>query len=262
MDAGALGGGSDSDLRSMVFSHARELGASLVRACRADMWETHPIQSPEFWPKNTWPWVESVVVLGIPLFAPMMATTPSMVYQELYDTTNRMLDDMAYRLATYLTGLGWRAMFFPRDCYYNVDVLVANPNAAFSHVIAAYYAGMGTIGDSRNLITREFGPRLRMVSVLTDAPIAPDPLLEEDLCIHCGICLRECPVHAFTDVGGPVYEMDKVACTRYHVEIRDQHHWPCGVCASVCPVGDDLRTYRGAPIVTREGIRHVQAFGS
>lgn len=93
-----------------------------------------------------------------------------MVYQELYDTSNRVLDDMAYRLTNYIVNrLGYKAIFFPRDCYYNIDVLVDNPNAAFSHVMAGYYAGMGTIGDSHNLITKEFGPRLRIVSILTDA---------------------------------------------------------------------------------------------
>ncbi len=42
--------------------------------------------------------------------------------------------------------------------------------------MAGYYAGMGTIGDSHNLITKEFGPRLRIVSILTDAPIPADPM--------------------------------------------------------------------------------------
>ena len=29
-------------------------------------------------------------------------------------------------------------------------------SAAFSHVVAGYYAGLGTFGDSHNLITKEF----------------------------------------------------------------------------------------------------------
>ena len=94
-----------------------------------------------------------------------------MVYQELYDTSNRVLDDMAYRLTNYIVNrLGYKAIFFPRDCYYNIDVLVDNPNAAFSHVMAGYYAGMGTIGDSHNLIAKEFGPRLRLHSYRCPAP--------------------------------------------------------------------------------------------
>ena len=66
-----------------------------------------------------------------------------MVYQELYDTSNRVLDDMAYRLTNYIVNrLGYKAIFFPKDSNYNIEVLEANPNAAFSHVMAGYYEGM------------------------------------------------------------------------------------------------------------------------
>lgn len=56
--------------------------------------------------------------------------------------------------------------------------------------------------------------------------------------------------------------MDKVVCTEYHVDLVNQHHWPCGKCVSVCPVGDDMKVYRGSEIVSKEGIKHCQSFGS
>lgn len=252
-----------SELKEKIFDKAKDLGANIIRSCSVDMWEKHPIQSPEFWPQNIWPWVKNVIVMGIPLYSPMMSTTPSMVYQELYDTSNRVLDDMSYRLVNYITGLGHKAIFFPRDCYFNVKVLVDNPNAAFSHVIAGYYAGLGTIGDSHNLITKEYGPRLRIVSILTDAPIEPDEMLTENLCIHCKKCMKMCPIHCFTDNGGEVYEMDKVACTKYHVSLFEEKHcWPCGVCANICPVGEDIKMYKGIDIISEEGIKHCQSYGS
>lgn len=251
-------------LREQIWQKARELGANLIGCAPASRWETQPVQAEEFWPQRIWPWVNSVIVLGIPLFAPMMQTTPSMVYQELYDTSNRVLDDLAYRLSNYMTTeCGCRTIYFPRDCYSNIEVLMKNPNAAFSHVIAAYYAGLGTIGDSHNLITKEFGPRLRLVSILTDAKLPADEMLEKQLCLHCGKCLRSCPSHSFTvDEPGKLYRMDKIACTAYHVELSRQHHWPCGVCAGVCPVGEDIRAWRGEQVVTPEGVQHCQAFGS
>ena len=36
----------------------------------------------------------------------MLETTPSVVYSELYNTTNRFLDEAAYRLAMTLHALG------------------------------------------------------------------------------------------------------------------------------------------------------------
>ena len=113
------------ELKRQICEKARALGANLVRSCPAARWAEHPIQPPDFWPQNIWPWVQNVVVLGIPLYAPMMAASPSMVYQELYDTSNRVLDDMAYRLTNFIaTELGFRALYFPRDCYYSIETLL------------------------------------------------------------------------------------------------------------------------------------------
>lgn len=254
---------NDVEIKEKICQKARDLGAGMVRSCSVKKWSDIPIQEPEFWPENIWPWSRNVIVLAIPLFAPMVQTTPSMVYQELYDTSNRILDEMSYRLANYIVSeLGYRAIFFPRDCYYSIEVLTENPNAAFSHVLAGCYAGIGSIGDSHNLISREYGPRMRLVSVITDAPLAEDPMSEEDLCIHCGRCRRECPVQCLKENGDDIYSMDKIACTRHHVGLKNDHHWPCGKCISVCPVGEDMKMYRNVKAVTPEGIVHCQKFGS
>ena len=202
-------------------------------------------------------------MLAIPLLLPMAATAPSMVYQEQYDTGNRVMDDMAYRLASYLmTERGQRAVYFPRDGYDGIAVLLKNPAAAFSHVVAGYYAGVGTIGASHNLLTEEFGPRIRLVSVITDAPLEPDAMPKAELCLHCGKCLRQCPAGCFTDTGAALYAMDKDACTAHHIALKEQHHWPCGYCATFCPVGEDLRLYRDGEVVTPAGVTHCQTFGS
>ncbi|MGM9533524.1 4Fe-4S dicluster domain-containing protein [Intestinibacter sp.] len=253
-------------LKEKICEKAYDLGVNIIKSCSVSKWEEMPIQAPEFWPQNIWPWAKNVIVLGIPLYEPMINTTPSMVYQELYDTSNRVLDDMAYKLTNYIvTKLGYKAIYFPRDCYYSIEVLLKNPNAAFSHVIAGYYAGVGTIGDSHNLITKEFGPRLRLVSIITDAPIPADEMLEEDLCIHCKKCLKNCPAKCFEENiedKKDIYKMDKVACTQRNVDVKNDHHWPCGICISVCPVGEDLKMYKGVTITSKEGIKHCQSYGS
>ncbi len=253
----------DSAQKRRIYRKAKELGAELTGVCAADSWEKEPIQEPEFWPQNIWPWARSVIVLAIPLFYPMACTAPSMLYQEQYDTSNRIMDDMAYHLAKYLMiEEGCRAFFFPRDCYDNIEVLLKNPAAAFSHVMAGYYAGLGTIGDSHNLLTRKYGARIRIVSVITDAEIEPDEKCSEDLCIHCGKCKRECPAGCFEENGEGPYRMDKTQCIRYHIELVKQHHWPCGHCATFCPVGEDLKLYRGIEAVTATGAEHCRKYGS
>ena len=93
--------GQNAELKQRICKKARELGANLIRSCPVERWAEYPIQRPEFWPQHIWPWVKNVIVLGIPLYVPMMAAAPSMIYQELYDTSNRILDDMAYRPVSY-----------------------------------------------------------------------------------------------------------------------------------------------------------------
>ena len=93
---------SGENIKQKICDKAFDLGINLIRSCSATKWEGIPIQAPEFWSTNIWPWVKNIIVLGIPLYSPMMSTTPSMVYQELYDTSNRVLDDMAYRLTNYI----------------------------------------------------------------------------------------------------------------------------------------------------------------
>lgn len=253
----------DAQLKEDIYRRAKELGAELIRSCSVDSWHLEPIQSPEFWPENIWPWARSVIVLGIPLFLPMASTAPSMLYQEQYDTSNRIMDDTAYRLAQYiLPEKKYRSFFFPRDCYDDIEVLLKKPAAAFSHVLAGYYAGMGTVGDSHNLITKEYGPRVRIVSVITDAPIEPDPKCEKELCIHCRKCMEVCPVGCFSENGSGPYRMDKDKCTQYHIDLVKQHHWPCGYCATFCPVGEDMKQYRGVEAVTESGKEHCRYYGS
>ncbi|MDR2391455.1 MAG: 4Fe-4S dicluster domain-containing protein, partial [Planctomycetota bacterium] len=136
------------------------------------------------------------------------------------------------------------------------------PTAAFSHVVAGRHAGLGTVGANHTLLTPRFGPRVRLVSVITDAEISPDPLFAGELCTGCGLCLRSCPAKAFTPrPGSRIADMDRRKCARYHDLLRDGLRYPCGVCAKVCPVGEDRRLY-GQVSVSEAGVRHCQSFGS
>jgi len=59
--------------------------------------------------------------------------------------------------------------------------------------VAAVACGVGEIGWSKVLLTRKFGPRVRLGTILTDAELEPDPLPEPSLCNRCMRCVRDCP---------------------------------------------------------------------
>jgi epoxyqueuosine reductase len=230
-------------IKRYIVRKAKQLGAEIVGFAPVTRWEENKDTKPPYYPQSIFPFTKTVIVLGVPIFIPMLDTTPSIVYSELYNTTNRLLDEIGYKLSIALNAKGHQAIFFPRDGYGDISVLVTKPEAAFSHVIAGKYAGLGTIGYNHTLLTKEFGPRVRLVSILTDAVIAPDKMMSEELCIKCELCKKCCPMSAFTTTEHLIANMDKTKCAVYHERLKKDYHYPCGVCIKVCPVGDDRKFY-------------------
>ncbi|GHT30216.1 4Fe-4S ferredoxin [Bacteroidia bacterium] len=232
-----------ANLRLQITRKAKQLGADLVGFAPVSRWEELNEVPAPFYPQHIFPFTRTVIVLAVPVFIPMVDTTPSVVYAELYNTTNRILDEMAYKLAQFINGKGHRSVYFPRDAYGDISALIDKPEAAFSHVLAAKYAGLGTIGFSHALLTKEYGPRVRLVSVFTDAELSPDPMPEKELCIHCELCSKCCPTDSLLSSQKPVADMDKHNCSIYHQQLKQRFCYPCGVCIKVCPIGNDRKLY-------------------
>jgi hypothetical protein len=54
-------------------------------------------------------------------------------------------------------------------------------------------AGLGEFGLNNLLLTPQYGPRVRLESMITTAELAPDPLCEGPICLGvdaCGVCLE------------------------------------------------------------------------
>lgn len=234
------------EARDLVMRKCADLDIPLAGFAPADRWDEPAYGSlvPEaFRPKAIVPETRSVIVLGLPVTLPVLETTPSIWYHELYRTVNSLLDEYGYRIALALSAEGYPSVWIPRDGYGSVSVLREKPVAFFSHRHAAFLAGLGNFGINNMLLTPGFGPRVRFVSVFTTAVIKPDPVLPGPLCTRCMRCVEACPVNALDGKDYPEGITDKKACAARSEALFLRDISPCGLCIMVCPVGDDRRVF-------------------
>jgi epoxyqueuosine reductase QueG len=243
MERGAADG---AGLKQQILDRCVRDEIPLVGIAPADRWDT-PLFEPwvpeAFRPRSLFPEAASVVVLGLPVSLPVLDTAPSIHYHELYKTVNTLLDMHGYRLAEWLTRGGHPSLWIPRDGYGSIAILKEKPLAFFSHRHAALLAGLGTFGINNTLLTPGYGPRVRLVSILTAAALPPDPVREGSLCIRCMRCVKACPVHALDGEDYPRGLTDKLTCATRSEALYKRSISPCGLCIRVCPVGKDREEY-------------------
>lgn len=178
------------------------------------------------------------ISLGLPLVdsiveqhSPHEPRRESLYWHHVYNVITPALDFLAYELYRRLVARGFAALPVPASTPYNYEKL----QGIFSHKLAAHLAGLGWIGKSCLLITKQFGPRVRFVSILTDAPLTPGRPIGNS-CGKCRVCVENCPIGAFT---GREFVPNEPRELRFYAfkcsEFRRDH--PCGLCVSFCPQG-------------------------
>ena len=80
-----------------------------------------------------------------------------------------------------------------------------------NHKTVAAIAGLGGIGLNRLLVTSEYGPFVRLGTILTDASLSADQPLDENPCDECQACKDACPAEAIQEDGTLEYR----ACASY-----------------------------------------------
>jgi len=227
-----------------IVSQARSLGAEFVGFAPVGRWEEHGDVPAAFHPHRFWAGAKTVIVLGAPLWLPIMEAAPSVLGREQSIVTNDLLDEVAYRLAVWLNRSGQPAVNISHDGD-EEGIRREDPATIFSHVWAGQYAGLGNVGKNHALLTQEYGPRLHLASVFTAQELDGDALIEEDLCNHCLRCQKICPARALLgDQDRKYAKLDQAACLNYDKRLQRAFREPCGACLKVCPVGEDRKLFQ------------------
>jgi epoxyqueuosine reductase len=152
--------------------------------------------------------------------------------RDLYHQTEQLIGGRlnweAYKLVKKLHSLGYRALALPAGGPYNMRFL----EGPVSYKHAAQAAGLGYIGKNSLLVTPQYGPRVKLAAVVTDAGLNPSiQAAPEVKCARCGACIKACPAHAIRQPGpGQTYSLDVHACNSFLSAVG-----LCAECMKVCP---------------------------
>ena len=264
----------------VVKEWAKDMGADIVGIASVERFEGAP---PGHGPKDFVPEAKSVIVAGIRIPDPIVdydryhlkfEETPQDVateatVQKLYllmghYVIDMMLNSLAVRIANKLEIQGgYKSMPTPDTSSTGLGRRVEGLHIHFfSQRHAATRAGLGEFGFSNIVLTPEFGPRVRFVSIITEAELEPDPLITEKICLRerCGgrggpICLQRCTAGAIQLRDGLDHDaifIDTPSKTERPLCIQDMGDitiHQCvfmGTCMRGCPIKLNLKKVRMA----------------
>jgi epoxyqueuosine reductase len=180
---------------------------------------------------------------AIPMNPQIMASIqsgPNQAYADEYARVNDHINELAEMLTAEIRGRGFRAQ--PLAASKRTDMVKIKGD--FPHKTAATRAGLGWIGRHCQLITRKFGPWVRLGTVFTDMDLPCGPPMERSFCGRCTRCVDACPagaLHGSAWYPGLPREdiLDVPACDRWKKEhyFRYRQGHICGICSAVCPYG-------------------------
>ena len=235
------------ELTEHIKEEATKIGFDLVGIASAN--DSQFDRAPQgHKPVEYLPGAKSVVVGGREVLDEILQTTPSPIYSKHYDQLNEWLLNAGDLLSRSLRRHGFKAMWFPETDnpgYFRQQIdqgdKVLIPS--FSHISAATAAGLGVRGKVGVVLTPQFGPRQSWISVITTAPLIPDPKFEEELCwerVNPGSCgdrsiqvcskSRSGALKPWPEEGG----VNMLQCEWKNLKDKGL---ACGMCIMVCPVG-------------------------
>jgi epoxyqueuosine reductase QueG len=175
---------------------------------------------------------------------------PTIEYFHHYDEINKQLQAVSEQIACDLQKVGVGAMaIIPTLPISSSEFDQYLPTLRYdvSQKMVATRAGLGWIGKTDLFISKEFGARLRLVSILIDKEISPKSKpINKSRCGKCTICVEKCPAKAAT---GQLWDINtdrdvffnafkcRAKCSEFRRTFLKLDRRICGICIAVCPIG-------------------------
>ncbi len=167
---------------------------------------------------------------------------PTREYLAEYHRVNALLGELAQVAADALRERGFHAAFGTATV---AGVEFGEYDTPLPHRTVAPRAGRGWIGRCALLVTEQYGSAVRLITVLTDAPLETGTPVNASRCGECRACVEACPGQAIAGglwrAGLPREAMvDADACYRTTRRFApaigaEPSIGICGACIAACP---------------------------
>jgi epoxyqueuosine reductase len=200
-------------------------------------------------PEEELPKVKSVMLLGIQAWDPafnivvnssklrLSRMQKPKIPLESFQLYYQIAGSKAWKIVSYLQKRGYQAI----------------PSFSIPLKIAAVKCGLGCQGKNTLLINPTYGPRIRLVSVLTTAELDADVPFKQNLCKDCELCVLACPAKALEPYKLKPYKCmvfasENPRSRKVPMETRvlekklvkrptDSSFIECSICLEACPIG-------------------------
>ncbi len=223
---------SAQDNTLLIKKIVRYLGADLVGICGLDpaFLYTHVGRGPEAYGTRIDLHHSFAVVFAVQMSFSAIAEAPRAPV--IVETARQYVE--AARISVVGAGM-MRRLGYPARAH------MAGSNYAAMIPPLAWMAGLGELGRIGILVTRKYGPRVRLGLITTDMPLLPDRRPDafgvQDFCLRCRKCAQNCPSRAISkgdrgyDNGILRWVIDREACYAYWRKVGTD----CARCIFVCP---------------------------
>lgn len=182
-----------------------------------------------------------VIVVAIPMDYKLMQTVPSALGSAATGLGYSNDATLLIALTQYIRGLGYQALGSLNDSALSIPYAIK--------------AGLGEYGRNGLLITKDFGPRVRLGKVFTDMPLAHDRPIQFGVREFCQICMRcahTCPSKSisFDEPSATHNGLSNIKGVRkWSVDVEKcfsfwtAQNSDCAVCIRSCPYNKDYQNW-------------------
>lgn len=154
---------------------------------------------------------------------------PTYTYFHHYRTVNAFIDRIGLQAGIFLDKNGYKYYQIPASQTVNGH---DSYEGEYSHKKGAVLSGLGYMGKSGLLISKNHGSMIRLGTIFTNLDLRAENNILKNECGECKICISSCPAMAIGENG-----VDRKSCSDYMKKAFQKigRGSVCGICIKNCP---------------------------